>query len=210
MSREQAKARQFATATVDIPHAGVYKLALQCANGGSIATIEAFTNAGEPRPIAWPTAAEPGIHIRRTDDDSASNGDALAPTGLSHVGRLKVFPNETVEFSFSIMSTPGDLAPVEKTKRQVFQEMCFSVRQPKPVPAATPVRVTGNIKPPTKTKDVRPVYPRHARMARLKGVVVLDVTEAAIDAVAQWECAPTLLNGAAVPVVMTVPVSFAF
>jgi TonB family protein len=67
-----------------------------------------------------------------------------------------------------------------------------------------------------------------ARMGRVKGVVVLDVTidpsgkvreaivlqsipmldEAAIDAVMQWEYTPTLLNGAAVPVVMTVSVNF--
>ena len=31
--------------------------------------------------------------------------------------------------------------------------------------------------------------------------------EAAIDAVAQWEYTPTLVNGVAVPVIMTVPVS---
>lgn len=243
---DKDKARLFAIATVDIPRVGVYKLALQCAKGGVMATIEAFTNSGEPRPIAWQTTAERGVHIRRTDDDTVSNDDVLTPTGLSHVGQLtlrslpqtrltiaNVFPNETVEFSFSIMSTPGALVPVEKTKREVFQEMCFSVPQSKAAPtsalSATPVRVTGDIKPPTKTKDVRPAYPRLARLARAKGVVVLDVTidpsgkvhepivlqsipmfdEAAIDAVAQWEYTPTLMNGVAVPVIMTVPVSFA-
>jgi outer membrane biosynthesis protein TonB len=31
---------------------------------------------------------------------------------------------------------------------------------------------------------------------------------AAMDAVAQWEYTPTVLNGVAVPVIMTVPVGF--
>jgi protein TonB len=40
----------------------------------------------------------------------------------------------------------------------------------------------------------------------LRGVPQL--TEAAIDAVRQWEYTPTLLNGVAVPVIMTVTVTF--
>jgi protein TonB len=110
--------------------------------------------------------------------------------------------------------------------------MCFSVPQAKAAPAsaasAAPVRVAGNVKAPTKTKDVRPVYPMLARQAHVKGVVVIEVTidasgkvhepmvlqsipmldAAAMDAVAQREYTPTVLNGVAVPVIMTVPVSF--
>jgi protein TonB len=40
----------------------------------------------------------------------------------------------------------------------------------------------------------------------LKSIPLLD--QAAIDAVRQWQFTPTLLNGEAVPVVMTVTVSF--
>jgi TonB family protein len=218
---------------------------LQCTHGGVLTTLEAFTNSGEARPIAWQTTAERGVHIRRTDDDSVSHDDTLAPTGLSHVGQLalrnlpqtrlgiaNVFPNEAVEFSFSIMSTPGGRVTESKTKRDLFQEMCFSAPQPNAAPAparsAAPVRIAGNMQPPTKTKDVRPVYPMLARMARVKGVVVLEVTidvngkvqepivlqsfpmldAAAIDSVEQWEYTPTLLNGVAVPVILTVSVSF--
>jgi TonB family protein len=92
-----------------------------------------------------------------------------------------------------------------------------------------PVRIGGNIPPPTKTKDVRPVYPPLAQQARVSGVVILEATigedgkvrdvvvkrsiplldEAALDAVRQWEYAPTLVNGAAAPVIMTVTVNFA-
>ena len=91
------------------------------------------------------------------------------------------------------------------------------------------LRVGGNIKTPTKIRDVRPVYPPIAQSARVTGVVVLEVLVgpdghvqeaqvlrsiplldgAAIDAVKQWQFTPTLLNGVAVPVIMTVTVNFA-
>jgi periplasmic protein TonB len=45
---------------------------------------------------------------------------------------------------------------------------------------------------------------RHARV--LRGQPLLD--QAAIDAVQQWQYVPTLLNGVAVPVIMTVTVNF--
>jgi protein TonB len=94
--------------------------------------------------------------------------------------------------------------------------------------ASKPARVGGNIKAPTKTRDVRPEYPPLAQSARVQGVVILEATiradgrvqdarvlrsiplldQAAIDAVKQWEFTPTLLNGVAVPVIMTVTVQF--
>src|SRR6185295_3761944 len=99
---------------------------------------------------------------------------------------------------------------------------------PPPPPPAAPVRVGGNIKPPMKTKDVRPSYPPIAQSARVQGVVIIEATigpngkvqdarvlrsiplldSAALDAVRQWEFTPTLLNGVPVPVIMTVTVQF--
>jgi protein TonB len=93
---------------------------------------------------------------------------------------------------------------------------------------AAAVRVGGKIKPPTKIKDVTPVYPPAAKSASVQGVVIIEATigangkvidakvlrsvpmlnEAALDAVRQWEYSPTLLNGVPVPVVMTVTVNF--
>lgn len=91
-----------------------------------------------------------------------------------------------------------------------------------------PVRVGGNIRPPVKIRDVRPVYPELAQSARVMGVVILEVNigtdgavtdarvlrgvpllnDAALDAVKQWLYEPTLLNGVPVPVIMTVTVNF--
>lgn len=93
---------------------------------------------------------------------------------------------------------------------------------------ASPVRVGGSIAPPTKVKDVRPVYPAEAQQARLSGVVIIEATigedgkvrnavvlrsiplldQAALDAVRQWEYTPTVFNGTPVPVIMTVTVNF--
>jgi TonB family protein len=99
---------------------------------------------------------------------------------------------------------------------------------PPPPPPAAPVRVGGNIKPPQKTRDVRPVYPPIAQSARVQGIVIIEATigpdgavkdakvlrsiplldQAALDAVRQWQFTPTLLNGVPVPVIMTVTVQF--
>src|SRR6187200_1236370 len=99
---------------------------------------------------------------------------------------------------------------------------------PPPPPPAAPVRVGGNIRPPTKTRHVAPVYPPIAQSARVQGVVIIEATigpngkvqdarvlrsiplldQAALDAVKQWEFTPTLLNGVPVPVIMTVTVQF--
>ena len=93
---------------------------------------------------------------------------------------------------------------------------------------AAAVRVGGPIKPPIKISDVKPVYPALAQSARVSGTVVIEATidtngsvidatvvksvplldQAALDAVRQWVYMPTLLNGVAVPVLMTVTVNF--
>jgi protein TonB len=90
------------------------------------------------------------------------------------------------------------------------------------------MRVGGNIQPPQKIKHVNPQYPPVAQSARVQGVVIIETTigangevsdarvlrsiplldQAALDAVRQWQFAPTLLNGVPVPVIMTVTVQF--
>jgi TonB family protein len=106
---------------------------------------------------------------------------------------------------------------------------------PPPPPNAPPapwadgaVRIGSVIHQPAKTKHVPPVFPPEAIAARLQGVVILEVRvetdghiqnarvlrsipildQAALAAVLQWEFAPTLVNGSAVPALMTVTVQF--
>jgi TonB family protein len=91
-----------------------------------------------------------------------------------------------------------------------------------------PLRIGGQIKPPTRIKDVKPLYPAIAQSAHVTGAVTIEATigadgkvaeakvvhsvplldQAALDAVRQWEYMPTLLNGVPVPVVTMVTVNF--
>ena len=95
-------------------------------------------------------------------------------------------------------------------------------------PPGAPVRVGGNIRTPPRIVDAAPVMPEVARQAGIRGVVILEIVigvdgkvtdakvlrsiplldQAAIDAALQWRYAPTLLNGAPVPVIMTATVNF--
>ncbi len=90
------------------------------------------------------------------------------------------------------------------------------------------MRVGGLITRPQRIHEVAPIYPPVARAARVEGTVILEalidadgtvrdvrvlrsqplLDGAAVDAVRQWRFTPTQLNGEAVPVVMTVTVTF--
>lgn len=92
----------------------------------------------------------------------------------------------------------------------------------------TTVRPGGSIKPPTKLRDVSPIYPELAKRVGVEGVVIIECTinpqgrvvnarvlrghalldPAAVAAVERWVYTPTLLNGVPVSVVMTVTVKF--
>jgi TonB family protein len=94
--------------------------------------------------------------------------------------------------------------------------------------APQPIRVGGDIKPPTQTKRVTPPYPPEAQAAGVQGIVIMEATigvdgkvtdvrvlrsiplldQAAMDAVRQFEYTSTIVNGVAVPVLMTVTVNF--
>lgn len=103
--------------------------------------------------------------------------------------------------------------------------------RPRGTPVVAPhgtVRVGGRIREPRLRKHVRPDYPEKARRARVTGSVILEVLidkeghvadtvvlrslplfdQAAVDAVGQWEYEPTVVDGAPVPVLMTVTVNF--
>jgi TonB family protein len=102
------------------------------------------------------------------------------------------------------------------------------IGQPYTVAGVVPRRIGGEVKEPKKIRDVKPVYPAIAQSAHVQGVVILEVVidpsglvhdakilrslplldQAALDAVRQWEFTPTVVDGMAVPVIMTVTVNF--
>ena len=97
-----------------------------------------------------------------------------------------------------------------------------------PVDGLVPIRVGGNIPPPMKIRDVKPVYPPEAQATGVSGVVIIEALidpagrvrdarvlrsvpafdHAALGAVRQWMYEPTIIDGVARPVVMTVTVNF--
>lgn len=118
---------------------------------------------------------------------------------------------------------PGGLGPVGVSKDVVIPD------PPRPTPAPPgPVRPGGDIKPPSRIAFTPPTYPALARSAHIEGTVYLEATideqgivrdvrvlrsiplldDAAKAAVSQWRYTPTKLNGVAVPVILTVTVTF--
>jgi protein TonB len=99
---------------------------------------------------------------------------------------------------------------------------------PPPSPPGPPIRVGGRVQPPSRLTYVEPIYPQMAIASRTQGTVILEAVideegsvrevrvlrghallhDAARTAVSRWRFTPTLLNGAPVPVVMTVTVAF--
>lgn len=103
------------------------------------------------------------------------------------------------------------------------------ILEPPPPPRRPdPVRVGGAVSPPTRLSYAAPAYPHIAVVSKTEGSVILEATideagvvrdvkvlrsiplldQAAIEAVRKWRYTPTRLNGAPVPVLMTVTVTF--
>jgi periplasmic protein TonB len=158
----------------------------------SVATAVATTDAA-------PTEAPSGINPETGISPAAP--DVAAPLGGDTVPGADLPPG----WNSSVISEP-----------------------PPPTRPTTPVPARSLLRPPARIVSVAPNYPELARQARIEGAVIIeavigtsgDVTDArvlrsvamldqsALDAVRQWKYTPTMLNGVAVPVVMTVTVTF--
>jgi TonB family protein len=95
-------------------------------------------------------------------------------------------------------------------------------------PFRGPIRQGRGISPPRKLRHVAAIYPAGAKAAGVRGIVILELTigpagrvdeahvlrsvpgldQAALDAVRQWEYAPTRFHGEPVSIVVAVTVSF--
>src|SRR6185295_14804393 len=106
-------------------------------------------------------------------------------------------------------------------RRQQFEQQCRNT--------LAGGAVGGNLRPPAKLRDVKPLYPQHLQDANIGGLVSLegrigtdgsftdlrvvtsvhpDLDAAALDAVRQWQFDETLLNCVPVEVPMNIAVTF--
>jgi protein TonB len=150
-------------------------------------------------PDAIPIAAPPSIGSDRNIESPVANvglveGNSVGIPGAEALGAVSLVPDQPIAA---------------------------------PAPSA-PVPVGGRIERPKIVRQVAPVYPAAARLARVQGTVIIEATigatgkvedakvlrsfplldQAALDAVRQWEFTPTMLNGRAIAVLMTVTVDF--
>jgi TonB family protein len=141
----------------------------------------------------------------------------------------------TLDFAFSLKKTevlqngPGAAVPPPPPPPPPPAGSANGSAAQPPPPPPDALHVGGSITEPKKISTVAPVYPADAKAAGVQGLVFLEayidtdgsvanltvlrspddrLTQAALDAVSQWKYTPTRLNGAPVPVMMTVTVNF--
>jgi TonB family protein len=161
---------------------------------------------------------------REQSDTVRAIGAAMTEASIRSVQQWRYEPPANGPITF-----PVTLTFFEGQEGAAIQgEVSAAAQGTKTVWVEGALRVGGNIKTPKKIRDVRPVYPPLAQAASVSGMVIIEarigpdgvvedtrvlrsiplLDQAAIDAVMQWQFTPTLLNGRAVPVVMTVTVNF--
>ena len=126
----------------------------------------------------------------------------------------------------SPLGVPGGIGTIPNLQGVGIGNGTLSV--PPPREEQAPRRVGGDIRPPERSNYKAPQYPAAAQAARIEGTVTLEaiidaeglvqnvrvigsvplLDRAAIEAVQQWRYTPTRLNGVAIPIIMTVRVTF--
>ena len=160
--------------------------------------------------------------VARPDADTARQAsEAFADAALASVRQWRYDAPFEAPLTFNVQVRLGQAA-------QVMKFSANEAKESKAIDDGDALRVGGNVKPPVKIRDVRPVYPQAARDAKVAGVVIIEtrigtdgtvesahvlksiplLDQAALDAVKQWQFTPTLMNGAPVPVMMTVTINF--
>ena len=178
----------------------------------------------QPADVNLPAPARPRASASSAN---ASPQPALIPALLAPVEAPTGIPPETGLETIS----PGTISHVNTIERGSGPIDGIGVPDAPIAPPAAPQepqRLHQGIEAPRKTVDAAPRYPTLARESHVEGTVILDVIidergvvtstrvlksvrlldQAAIDAVQQWKFTPGRLNGEAIPIVMTVTVTF--
>jgi protein TonB len=178
--------------------------------------------APPPPPPPPPPAARGAVAARIAPKTAAAPMGFVAPIEIP----TEIRPEEALDLGGVEGGVPGGV--VGGVPGGVVGGVVGGLPDAPPPPAATPVRVGGDIREPRKILDVTPVYPELAARARVEGIVIIEATidtrgrvanatvlrgvpvleEAALEAVRKWVYTPTLLDGVPTPVIMTVTVRF--
>jgi TonB family protein len=196
-------------------------------------TLDTSGQIGEIRHVGDPFVFTAGASV--DEKTRRAIADGMIKSAADALRRWKYDPPAApikfvVVFAFGAASEPSAVQRDEAPARaRGPASVAPPPRQIENWPAAEgALRVGGNVRPPRQTKSVRPDFPREAQERRVGGVVVLEaligpdgkvkdvrvvrssplLDRAAMDAVRKWEYEPPLVDGTAVPVVMTITVSF--
>lgn len=179
-----------------------------------------------------PPLAEGRIQLRGADSSTGpvvvAAIDAMTRSAITAVRQWSYEPPADAPISFKVIFGFSPDKPTTATQ-SVAEPVVRGATEVRPEWTADgALRVGGDVKVPTKIRDVKPVYPSEAQAARVSGVVIIEariepdgtvsnahvlrsipmLDQAALDAVMQWRFVPTLMNGQAVAVVMTATVNF--
>jgi TonB family protein len=199
-------------------------------------TLDESGRLAEIRQLNSPVIATPAGAARNPAAISAA-GDALARSAIAALRQwtYEAPANAPIAFSVTFSFRPGaeptiaqdtSFRPAPSPPPPGAPRNRAAI--PPPPPPGAPIRIGGQIRPPAQLRRINPVYPPDAIASRIQGVVILEtvierdgtvsearilrsipaLNQAATDAVKQWVYTPTLLNGVAVPVIMTVTVQF--
>jgi periplasmic protein TonB len=205
-------------------HAAVFVVVfITAASGGALPTPWPVAGIRDYIPVApTPPAIAVQVKPNRAPDSAApiKAADTIANDPLPTPADVPV-----VEGGLDGGSIGSNVAPPS----------ALNLSPPPPPPAPDPEPqprkihpVGGAIREPKKIVDVPVVYPEIARQARVEGLVLIEATidergfvvgarvlrsvplldAAALAAVKQWRYTPTLLNGAPIPVLMTITFNF--
>jgi protein TonB len=194
-----------------------------------IPTMMAFVAeapAPVPPPPPPPPAARPASAAQPSKPAPAKGPTFVAPSaipvGIQPETGLDLFDDEGGVVGGVEGGIPGGVLG------GVLGGMVTEVMPPPPPPPAKPRRVGGDLQAPALIHRVEPDYPAVAVAGKVSGMVILEATvneagavtdvkvlrsiilldQAAIKAVKQWRYQPLMLNGQAVPFILTVTLTF--
>ena len=196
------------------------------ASGRRVAVAGAVLALAALAVVAWRVTMS---FVGQPDEPARVATDArepLPPPAVAAPDRVGPGPAGTSTETSSANQVAGQAQPANPVRPTVEADRPSRAATRAPEPA--PVRVGGAVPAPKLIKRVSPVYPSPALSAGVQGIVILETTigpdgkvrdvrairpiplldAAAIEAVRQWEYAPTIIKGIAVPVITTVAVEF--